>query len=1322
VPTNDQFVLAVACSKAAGIVNGKPDGNFHGNDGASRAQNSSIEARQDDEAITLQAPGKTLNPLPAAGSNPYTDVGDPPPDGGTPTAPHTDNILRLTTAGIVQGKTSTTFDPSAFTTRFQFVKIEVGKLENLTGTTLDDTCGVTYTDAAETDATFGEFVKKASCAGIIQGKSTAAGGTTMFDGNGTQTRYQDDLEAVRGMAFLLGKGDITPLNGTTSNQGYTVNPALFGVKTVSTTSGTNAQRGAVTCTVQTGDTVSLGLVPFLNVKTVNNQTMFKDANQDLRADAMGAPGGPFIQSINGVAQPANTTFVPNVVAGSDGNITFVLNSTTNNSAAGAVVFKDADNNGQLNLSSTDPNTLFGTPSETFGFGCSGAWLPPDATLGTYNLNMTDPSCPFNPPTTLPGVIIALQVLNQFTSCAFTFHYGGTSDVYQYASNVGGPNITITKADFDKYLSGVSTGNLTAAGALGTTRLGDFLTVNYNPGGASTFTITRDVPAPPTAVTATVGDFDAGGISDDVQVGWTAPANPDLGGFLVFRAPINATTGVIGPYANITPGVGIPATATSFNDLNVAPGKYSYIVLAINKQPVGPFPSGPDASPDSVAAQATVAATVPTSTPISIDTTFNNGAGQAVGGPTPIPGDTNILDKNDIITVTFVNAAAAPFNTAPITVAANASITLHDDDGTVVTLTNGVNSTWAVGGTNNSVVTITVTTTPVASATNGGNATMDTNGPGFQWAIDAATGVTNASGNWNIAASGLPAAPAAGFPLGCFGPTPSTPSRFIFSGGGNSACFGNAFLQAQIPQGAGPGQASANADTNTVKIAAGNSGPQGIDNGETFFVTNAAGTQIATGVFNSATGTSVTPSPALTANQTVYVWFVDSVGTQCSPAYPACGRSMPSRTSTLTAATATPFVATPPGTITGFGSAVSPLRITWTTNVQQTGPAGNYTVYTADNSTLVATGTNAVNGPGANQTSVTLNTPLANATNYTLRVAAGTVQNPVGNVPNGAQTVAFTSSGNPSTATITSLVPNHGPSSGGNLVNINGTGFQPGATVTFNGANVPVNTNNGTTINVTAPAGTAGTQVPVTVTNPGETAAFAPGGGYTYDLGAPGIVSIQRSSGTTFLVTFNQGTVASPMNCPGTTAAQRNAWVFTNQDDALDPDGGQATGSPTAVTSGGVGSPTTCTLTYATVGTNDFGTMAYNKPGTAGDQVTGPGGDLPSSNPNVTDASNPVLTGVVAAAAGTNTVTLTMSEGIRCADLGTNDFTVTVDNAARTVISTANCTAPTDNVFDITFDGAGTLTGAVVKVTAVPANTLRDAAGNNQDPSTQSDTV
>ena len=58
-------------------------------------------------------------------------------------------------------------------------------------------------------------------------------------------------------------------------------------------------------------------------------------------------------------------------------------------------------------------------------------------------------------------------------------------------------------------------------------------------------------------------------------------------------------------------------------------------------------------------------------------------------------------------------------------------------------------------------------------------------------------------------------------------------------------------------------ATANADTNKVTIPA---GQPNIDNGEAFAVFNAAGAQVASGTYNAATGNTVTPSPALVADE------------------------------------------------------------------------------------------------------------------------------------------------------------------------------------------------------------------------------------------------------------------------------------------------------------------------------------------------------------------------------------------------------------------------------------------------------------------------
>lgn len=67
--------------------------------------------------------------------------------------------------------------------------------------------------------------------------------------------------------------------------------------------------------------------------------------------------------------------------------------------------------------------------------------------------------------------------------------------------------------------------------------------------------------------------------------------------------------------------------------------------------------------------------------------------------------------------------------------------------------------------------------------------------------------------------------------------------------------------------------------------------------------------------------------------------------------------------------------------------------------------------------------------------------------------------------------------------VTQLVPSWGPLSGGTVVLVSGTGFQPGVSVTFDGiAATDVRVINSTTMTATAPAHTAGL-ADVVVTNP-----------------------------------------------------------------------------------------------------------------------------------------------------------------------------------------------------------------------------------------------
>ena len=91
--------------------------------------------------------------------------------------------------------------------------------------------------------------------------------------------------------------------------------------------------------------------------------------------------------------------------------------------------------------------------------------------------------------------------------------------------------------------------------------------------------------------------------------------------------------------------------------------------------------------------------------------------------------------------------------------------------------------------------------------------------------------------------------------------------------------------------------------------------------------------------------------------------------------------------------------------------------------------------------------------------------------------------------------------------ITALSPFNGPANAPTTVTITGSGFAPGATVSFGGVPAPVLVNNPTSITAAAPAHGPGT-VDVVVTTGGATATVH---GFTY--GTPDPAPLTRSSGS-----------------------------------------------------------------------------------------------------------------------------------------------------------------------------------------------------------------
>jgi hypothetical protein len=147
---------------------------------------------------------------------------------------------------------------------------------------------------------------------------------------------------------------------------------------------------------------------------------------------------------------------------------------------------------------------------------------------------------------------------------------------------------------------------------------------------------------------------------------------------------------------------------------------------------------------------------------------------------------------------------------------------------------------------------------------------------------------------------------------------------------------------------------------------------------------------------------------------------------------------------------------------------------------------------------------------------------------TMAVATGNAQvstnfDVPGNIENGASTIQVIANGIPSQPVpinvvstvvppvISGVHPNSGTSSGGTTVNISGSNFSSGATVSFGGASAKVAAVTPSSITVTSPAHAPGL-VSVSVTNAnGETATLS--NAYTYKRAAPAITHISPNSGS-----------------------------------------------------------------------------------------------------------------------------------------------------------------------------------------------------------------
>ena len=254
---------------------------------------------------------------------------------------------------------------------------------------------------------------------------------------------------------------------------------------------------------------------------------------------------------------------------------------------------------------------------------------------------------------------------------------------------------------------------------------------------------------------------------------------------------------------------------------------------------------------------------------------------------------------------------------------------------------------------------------------------------------------------------------------------------------------------------------------------------------------------------------------------------------------AGGNTVTIKGTNLTGATEVKFGANPGTAVVVESSTeikVTAPAGTGTVDVIVTTPGGPSANTAADNYTYVAAPTCSISpnqGPTAGGTAVTITgTNLTGATEVKFGANAGTglvVESPTEikvTAPAGTGTVAVTVTTPGGTATcsgggftyvaaptVTEVIPDEGPTAGGNTVTIKGTNLTGAAEVKF-GANpgtdlVQVSP---TEIEVTAPAGAAGT-VDVIVTTPGGPSANTAADDYTYVL-APALTSVSPTEGST----------------------------------------------------------------------------------------------------------------------------------------------------------------------------------------------------------------
>ncbi|MET9024106.1 IPT/TIG domain-containing protein [Nocardia sp. NPDC004168] len=618
---------------------------------------------------------------------------------------------------------------------------------------------------------------------------------------------------------------------------------------------------------------------------------------------------------------------------------------------------------------------------------------------------------------------------------------------------------------------------------------------------------------------------------------------------------------------------------------------------------------------------------------------------------------------------FTGATAVTFGSTPatsFTVVSDTQITAVTPAGTgivPVTVTGPGGTSGAVPYTYVVVPTIT-SISPTSGPTAGGNSVIIT-GTGFTGPLTVRFGSTATLFTINSPTQITAVAPAG----------TGTVQVTVTGSGGTSN--GVAYTYAAVPTltSIAPSTGPVTGGTTVVLTGTNLTGATAVTFGgtpATSFTVNSA-TQI-TAVAPAGTGTvsvKVT-TPGGISNGVAYTYIaVPTLTTVVPNTGPAAGGTTVILTGTnLTGATAVTFGATPATSFTVNSAtqitAVAPAGTgTVSVTVTTAGGTSNGVAYTyiavpaltavvpnvgpvSGGTTVVLTGTGltgatAVSFGGTPATSFTVNS----ATQITAVAPAGTgtvsvtVTTP-GGTSNG---VAYTYVAVP---TLTTVVPNVGPVSGGTTVVLTGTGLTGATAVTFGGTPATSFTvNSATQITAVAPAGTG--TVSVTATTPGGT---SNGVAYTY-VAVPTLTAVVPNSGvaaggTTVVITGTGLSTATAVTFGGTPATSFT--VNSNTQITAVAPAGTGIVSVTVTTAGG----TSNGLPYTYIPVPTLTTVVPNIGPAAGGTtvvITGTGltgttgvdfGGAPATS--FTVDSNTQITAVAPAGTGTVQVTATTSGG------------------------------------------------------------------------------